>query len=140
MPRKGEGVCEAVVIVAMWHGNSWRFCVSFSSQMSPKIWKIFKIIPTVNDTIFSEENDPKNWTPWWWLWWCEITVKRQEDGGRKVKKYAGLDRTTRYVQIWACTPQKAVWRCLSVETKKKSKYPNIGTWYVPTYQRMCVLS
>ena len=56
MPRKGEGVCEAVVIVAMWHGNSWRFCVAFSSQMSPKIWKIFKIIPTENDSIFSEEN------------------------------------------------------------------------------------
>ena len=40
MGMEGEGGCVAVVVVAMWHGNSWRFRVSFSNQISPKIWKI----------------------------------------------------------------------------------------------------
>ena len=40
--KGGKVGCEAVVVVTMWKGNSWRLCVSLCSQMSSKIWKILK--------------------------------------------------------------------------------------------------
>ena len=97
-----------------------------------KCEKYSKIIPTENNSFFCEKNHLNYRTPWWWSWRCEITVQRVEDDGRKIKMYGQSGRTARYVQMWARTPQKAVSRCLSVETKKKSKHPNIRTWYVPT--------